>query len=83
MRWVTYGKNTMFHPKFFDWMSANGYDVESAKTMSDAELSGNTWEISILKPLNDIDWVAKVKMQGAIQKWLIIVSVLLLICLKK
>lgn len=60
----------VFHPKFFDWMSANGYDVESAKTMSDTELQAIVEKSPYYKATsNDIDWVAKVKMQGAIQKW--------------
>ncbi len=60
----------VFHHKFMDWMNANGYDASKAKTMSDKELA----EIIAKSPFhgataNDIDWVQKVKMQGAIQKW--------------
>jgi len=60
----------VFHPKFLKWLKVNNYNVEEVKNLSDKDLQ----EIVNLSPYykatsNDIDWVAKVKMQGAIQKW--------------
>ena len=60
----------VFHHKFLVWLEANGYDVEAVKGMPMAEIE----KLVALSPYykataNDIDWVSKVKMQGAIQKW--------------
>lgn len=60
----------VFHHKFIDWLTVNGYDVEDVKRMKDDALG----EIIKMSPFykataNDVDWVAKVKMQGAVQKW--------------
>jgi ribonucleoside-diphosphate reductase alpha chain len=60
----------VFHPKFLDWMKASGYDVENASIMTDEALQAIIAKSPYYKATsNDIDWVAKVKMQGAIQKW--------------
>ncbi len=60
----------VFHPKFLDWMKINGYDVENAVSMSDDALQAIIAKSPYYKATsNDIDWVAKVTMQGAIQKW--------------
>ena len=61
---------TVFHPKFIDWLRNHDYNVEEVMTMKDDELN----KIIALSPYHkatsqDIDWVSKVKMQGAIQKW--------------
>ncbi len=61
---------TVFHHKFIDWMKVNGYDEKKVREMSEAEIG----EIVAKSPYyrataNDVDWVAKVRMQGAIQKW--------------
>ena len=60
----------VFHHQFVKWLEINGFDTTKLQNISDAEL--DKW----LKAspyyhatANDIDWVAKVKMQGAIQKW--------------
>jgi len=60
----------VFHHKLIDWLRINGYDPDMMKTMSDDEIA----EIVAKSPYykasaNDVDWVSKVKMQGAIQKW--------------
>ena len=55
---------------FVKWLEANGYDTSKLATISDAEL--DRWVAASPyhgATANDIDWVAKVKMQGAIQKW--------------
>jgi len=60
----------VFHPKFLDWMRLNGYDVEAANAFSDDELNAIIQKSPYYKATsNDINWVAKVSMQGAIQKW--------------
>ncbi|MCU0459328.1 MAG: adenosylcobalamin-dependent ribonucleoside-diphosphate reductase [Bacteroidales bacterium] len=61
---------TVFHHKFIDWMKVNGYNYEEVKDMSEAQIN----DIVAVSPYykataNDVDWVAKVRMQGAIQKW--------------
>jgi len=58
----------VFHHKFKDWMKLNGYDVN--KKYTDEELDEMVAESPYYKATsNDVDWVAKVKMQGQIQKW--------------
>jgi ribonucleoside-diphosphate reductase alpha chain len=60
----------VFHPKFLDWMRINGHDVDNALFMSDEALQAIIEKSPYSKATsNDIDWVAKVTMQGAIQKW--------------
>ena len=60
----------VFHPKFLDWMRINGYNVDTAKTLSDDALNAIIEKSPYYKATsNDIDWLAKVQMQGAIQKW--------------
>lgn len=60
----------VFHHKFVDWLKVNGYNVEDVKRMKDDDLD----EVIMKSPFhkataNDVDWVSKVKMQGAVQKW--------------
>ncbi len=60
----------VYHHNFVKWLEANGYDTSKLETISDAELE--RWVAASPyhgATANDIDWVAKVKMQGAIQKW--------------
>ena len=60
----------VYHHKFVEWLRINGYDISRLQTISDAEL--DEWVAASPyhnATANDIDWVAKVKMQGAIQKW--------------
>ena len=60
----------VYHHKFVDWLRINGYDIERLNTISDEELEKWVAASPYHKATaNDIDWVAKVKMQGAIQKW--------------
>ncbi|MFH0866132.1 MAG: adenosylcobalamin-dependent ribonucleoside-diphosphate reductase [Bacteroidota bacterium] len=60
----------VFHNKFLKWLKVNGYDVDNVKLMKDAELNAIIEKSPYYKATaNDVDWVAKVKMQGAIQKW--------------
>lgn len=59
---------TVFHQKFKIWMEANGY--ETNRDYSQEELN-KLIEISpyYKATSNDVDWLAKVRMQGKIQKW--------------
>ncbi len=60
----------VFHHNFVKWLEVNGHDISNLESISDEEL-GKLLEASPYHKAtaNDIDWVAKVKMQGAIQKW--------------
>ncbi|NLE35612.1 MAG: adenosylcobalamin-dependent ribonucleoside-diphosphate reductase [Bacteroidales bacterium] len=61
---------TVFHHKFIDWMKVNGYNYEEVKEMSEAQINKIVARSPYHKATaNDVDWVAKVRMQGAIQKW--------------
>ena len=60
----------VFHHQFVKWLEINGYDTTKLQTIKEEEL--NEWLKAspyYKATANDIDWVAKVKMQGAIQKW--------------
>lgn len=60
----------VYHHNFIKWLETNGYDVKKLDTIPDAELDQLLAASPYYKATaNDIDWVAKVKMQGAIQKW--------------
>ncbi|MEB2779439.1 adenosylcobalamin-dependent ribonucleoside-diphosphate reductase [Algoriphagus sp. C2-6-M1] len=58
----------VFHHRFKQWMEVNG--IDSSKNFAQAELD----EIVKTSPYylatsNDVDWMSKVNMQGAVQKW--------------
>lgn len=58
----------VFHHRFVTWMEANGYDT--SKRYSNEEIDELVAKSPYYKATsNDIDWVAKVHMQGEIQKW--------------
>ena len=60
----------VFHHQFIKWLEINGYDTTRLQSISEEELSEWLKASPYYKATaNDIDWVAKVKMQGAIQKW--------------
>ncbi|HLP72516.1 MAG TPA: adenosylcobalamin-dependent ribonucleoside-diphosphate reductase [Bacteroidales bacterium] len=60
----------VFHHKFVDWLKLNGYDPDAVTKMNDQEIETIIAKSPYYKATaNDVDWVAKVKMQGAIQKW--------------
>ncbi len=59
---------TVFHHKFRTWMEANGYDMN--REYSQEELDEMVVKSPYFKATsNDVDWLAKVRMQGRIQKW--------------
>ena len=58
----------VFHHKFLTWMKINGYDTEKRYTQE--ELDQLVEKSPYYKATaNDVDWLMKVRMQGAIQKW--------------
>ncbi|MDY2828724.1 MAG: adenosylcobalamin-dependent ribonucleoside-diphosphate reductase [Sodaliphilus sp.] len=58
----------VYHPKFITWMQKNGYDVRHDYTQE--EIDALVAKSPYYKATsNDVDWVNKVKMQGAVQKW--------------
>ncbi len=60
----------VFHHKFVDWLELNHYDPNEVTRMGDAEIEAIIAKSPYHKATaNDVDWIAKVKMQGAIQKW--------------
>ncbi len=60
----------VFHHKFVDWLKANGHDVDKVRQMEDDDMQALIRKSPYYKATaNDVDWVSKVKMQGAIQKW--------------
>ncbi len=60
----------VFHHKFVTWLEMNGYKPEEVENMPEEDLTAIVEKSPYFKATsNDIDWVSKVKMQGAIQKW--------------
>ena len=58
----------VFHHKFLTWMKVNGLDTEKKYTQE--ELDQLVAKSPYYKATaNDVDWLMKVRMQGAIQKW--------------
>ena len=60
----------VFHHKFITWLEKSGYATTDIKSLSEEKID----ELIKISPYhkatsNDIDWRSKVKMQGAIQKW--------------
>lgn len=58
----------VYHPKFITWMNINGIEVKDDYTQEQID------EIVAKSPYykatsNDVDWLNKVRMQGAVQKW--------------
>jgi ribonucleoside-diphosphate reductase alpha chain len=60
----------VFHHKFETWLKASGYDVEEVKKLDDDLIQKIVQKSPYyLATSNDVDWLAKVRMQGEIQKW--------------
>lgn len=58
----------VYHPKFLEWMRVQGINPEQRYTQEEIE------QLVQRSPYykataNDVDWLMKVRMQGAIQKW--------------
>ena len=60
----------VFHHKFMEWAVSSGYTEEQVRAMDADQLDALMAQSPYYKAsAGDIDWVAKVRMQGAIQKW--------------
>jgi ribonucleoside-diphosphate reductase alpha chain len=58
----------VFHHRFKQWMEANG--IATDKNYSQEELNKIVKKSPYYKATsNDVDWLSKVRMQGAVQKW--------------
>ena len=58
----------VYHKKFLEWMKINGLDA--TKKYSQTEINELVKRSPYYKATaNDVDWLMKVRMQGAIQKW--------------
>lgn len=58
----------VYHKKFLEWMRINGIDTDKRYTQEEID------QLVARSPYykataNDVDWLMKVRMQGAIQKW--------------
>jgi ribonucleoside-diphosphate reductase alpha chain len=60
----------VFHHNFMTWLNVKGYSIEEVRAMTDEEIDKLIEQSPYYKATsNDVDWHEKVKMQGAIQKW--------------
>ncbi|MBN4084924.1 adenosylcobalamin-dependent ribonucleoside-diphosphate reductase [Flavobacteriaceae bacterium AH-315-B10] len=59
----------VFHHRFKQWMEVNGFDTN--KNYEQEELDDLVKKSPYYKATsNDVDWLSKVHMQGAVQKWI-------------
>ena len=58
----------VYHPKFLKWMEVNGFDSKRKYTQEEIDtlVAKSPYNKATA---NDVDWLMKVRMQGAIQKW--------------
>ena len=64
----TFEEYIVYHHKFVEWMKKSG--IDTTKRYSQVEIDNIVARSPYAKATsNDIDWVAKVEMQGRIQKW--------------
>ncbi len=64
----SYEEYIVYHKKFLTWMEVNGVDTSKRYTQDEID------DLVARSPYhkataNDVDWLMKVRMQGAIQKW--------------
>jgi len=60
----------VFHHKFLDWCEISGYNRDQVMNMNTADLNALVEKSPYHNSTAaDIDWVAKVRMQGQMQKW--------------
>ena len=58
----------VYHPKFITWMKVNG--IDTTKKYTQAEIDSLVQKSPYYKATaNDVNWLEKIKMQGAVQKW--------------
>jgi len=61
----------VFHHNFKVWLEMNGYNLAEVSAMAQEDLNNIIAKSPYYKATaNDVDWVNKVKMQGAVQKWI-------------
>jgi ribonucleoside-diphosphate reductase alpha chain len=61
----------VFHHKFITWLDVNGYNKDDIQAYDDEKLQVVVEKSPYYKATsNDVDWVAKVKLQGEIQKYI-------------
>jgi ribonucleoside-diphosphate reductase alpha chain len=66
----TWEEYHVFHHNFVTWLKMNGYEPDAVSHLDEKELKLIIQKSPYYKATaNDVDWVAKVKMQGAVQKW--------------
>jgi ribonucleoside-diphosphate reductase alpha chain len=66
----TWEEYNVFHHLFVEYLRVNGFNVDEVIHYSDEQLKPIIEASPYHKATaNDVDWVAKVKMQGAVQKW--------------
>jgi len=60
----------VFHHKFMTWCIVNGHKKEEVMKLNPEQIDDLVRQSPYYKATsNDIDWLAKVKMQGKMQKW--------------
>ena len=60
----------VFHHHFLTWCKVAGYNPDEVKTWNEEQIQALVAKSPYhTATSNDIDWVAKVKMQGQMQKW--------------
>ncbi len=60
----------VFHHHFLTWLKVKKYNIDEVKKYNEEQIDELIKKSPYYKATsNDIDWLAKVKMQGAIQKW--------------
>ena len=58
----------VYHPRFIDWMRATGREVR--QNLTPGEIEALVRESPYYRATAaDVDWLEKVRMQGAVQKW--------------
>ncbi|MDR3184858.1 MAG: adenosylcobalamin-dependent ribonucleoside-diphosphate reductase [Prevotellaceae bacterium] len=66
----TWEEYNVFHHKFITWCEANGHKAGDVYRYSDEQIDKLIEKSPYYKATSaDVDWVAKVKMQGKMQKW--------------
>jgi ribonucleoside-diphosphate reductase alpha chain len=59
----------VYHPKFIEWMKVKGLEVK--RNLTPEEIEDLVKQSPYYKATSaDVDWVEKVRMQGAVQKWI-------------
>ncbi|EIJ39540.1 ribonucleoside-diphosphate reductase, adenosylcobalamin-dependent [Galbibacter orientalis DSM 19592] len=59
----------VFHHRFKEWMQING--IDTSKNYSQEEIDELIQKSPYYKATsNDVDWLSKVQLQGAVQKWI-------------